>query len=57
MLFRSPMKMCGIKGAPADAVSMIKANADYVTEKNAGSGAVREFIEWIVRQNGDKNEG
>lgn len=48
--------MCGLRGAPADAVSTIKANADYVTEKNAGSGAVREFIEWIVRQTGDKNE-
>ena len=56
MIDLEPIKMCGLRGAPADAVSTIKANADYVTEKNAGSGAVREFIEWIVRQTGDKNE-
>ncbi len=44
-----PMKMCGLKGAPFDAVSEVKENADYITKRRAGNGAVREFIEWIIR--------
>lgn len=44
------MKLCGLKGAPADAISIIKENADYVTKGKAGNGSVREFIEWIVEK-------
>ena len=43
------MKICGIKGAPVDAVQEIKDICDFVSKQNGGSGAVREFIEWIVR--------
>lgn len=37
------------KGSPADAVDRIKENADFVSGKIGGDGAVREFIEWICR--------
>ena len=45
-----PMKMCGLKGCPADAVTEVKEICDYVSVKKGGEGAVRDFIEWIVRK-------
>lgn len=44
------MKLCGIKGCPADAVEQIKEICNYVASKKGGEGAVRELIEWIVRE-------
>lgn len=41
------MKYCGFSACPADAVDEVKQAADYTTKANAGSGAVREFIELI----------
>lgn len=41
-------KAGGLIGCPSDAVQMVKKNADYVSSKNGGDGAVRDFIEWIV---------
>ena len=38
----------GTVGCPADAVAAVKAAADFVSTKNGGEGAVREFIEWIL---------
>jgi 3-deoxy-D-manno-octulosonate 8-phosphate phosphatase (KDO 8-P phosphatase) len=38
----------GIVGCPMDAVQSVKNIADFVSCKNGGDGAVREFIEWIV---------
>lgn len=38
----------GLIGCPADAAYAVKALADYVSSKNGGDGAVRDFIEWIV---------
>ncbi len=38
------------KGCPADAVSEIKAVSDFVSSKNGGDGAVREFIEWLYNE-------
>lgn len=38
----------GIVGCPADAVSNILDVSNYICEKKAGDGAVREFIEWII---------
>lgn len=40
----------GLIGCPADAVNEVKQNSDYVSSKNGGDGAVREFIEYIVKQ-------
>lgn len=38
----------GLVGCPADAVQKVKDLADYISEKNGGDGAVREFVEWLV---------
>lgn len=43
------MKMCGIKACPSDAVKEIKEISDYVCAAKGGEGAVREFIEYLVR--------
>ena len=39
----------GIVGCPADAVQQILKIADFISRKNGGNGAVRDFIEWLVR--------
>lgn len=39
----------GVVGCPADAVNEVIALADFVSERNGGNGAVREFIEYIVK--------
>ncbi len=41
----------GLVGCPADAVGIVKEIADYVAPHNGGDGAVRNFIEWIVKKN------
>lgn len=41
------MKLCGVKGAPADAVPEVKGICDFVSEKPGGAGAVRDFIEYL----------
>lgn len=38
----------GLVGCPADAVQQVKDIADFISTKNGGSGAVREFIEWLI---------
>ncbi|MCR5092911.1 MAG: 3-deoxy-D-manno-octulosonate 8-phosphate phosphatase [Lachnospiraceae bacterium] len=38
----------GITACPVDAVEEIKRIADFVSAKPGGSGAVREFIEWLI---------
>ncbi len=38
----------GIVGCPADAVGKVLDIADFVSDRNGGDGAVREFIEWLV---------
>lgn len=38
----------GIIGCPADAVESVQMVSDYICKKNGGSGAVREFIDWII---------
>jgi 3-deoxy-D-manno-octulosonate 8-phosphate phosphatase (KDO 8-P phosphatase) len=39
----------GIVGCPADAVKEVECISDYVTEHEGGNGAVRDFIEWIIK--------
>lgn len=41
------MRLCGLTGAPADAVEEVKKYADFVSYKNGGAGAVREFVEYL----------
>lgn len=42
-------KAGGVIGCPADAVDKVKDIVDFVSEHNGGDGAVRDFIDWILR--------
>ena len=46
------MKQSGLTGAPKDAADEVIQIADFVSEKNGGSGAVREFVEYILKKDG-----
>lgn len=39
----------GLIGCPKDAVETVTQIADFISEKNGGEGAVREFIEWLIK--------
>lgn len=39
----------GKVGCPSDAVNQIKEISDFISVKNGGDGAVREFVEWIIQ--------
>lgn len=41
----------GIIGCPADSVEKVKEIADFISNKEGGKGAVREFIEWLTDTN------
>ena len=43
------MEISEISGCPNDAADKVKEVVDHVCEKAAGDGAVREFIEWIIK--------
>ena len=45
MLFRS-----GLAIAPANAAAEVKSVADYVTTAEGGAGAVREAVEYILKE-------
>lgn len=50
-----PIKQAnGVIGCPNDAVAEVKEISSFVSSKNGGDGAVREFIEWIGRTMVDK---
>ena len=40
---------CGLSGCPADAVESVQERADYISNNNGGFGAVRDFIEYVIR--------
>lgn len=42
------MENSGIKGCPADAVKEVKEISDYICIEQAGHGAVREFIQFLI---------
>lgn len=42
------MNVCSINGCPGDAVKEVISISDFVSNRNGGNGAVREFIEWLV---------
>jgi len=46
------MKQVGLSGAPKDAVNEVIQIADFISEKNGGSGAVREFVGHILKKDG-----
>lgn len=43
------MELAAAVGCPADAVDAVKKAADYISTRNGGDGAVREFIEWLAQ--------
>jgi N-acylneuraminate cytidylyltransferase len=46
------MNKVAISFCPADSVEIVKNSVDYICEKNAGAGAVREFIdEFLLKSN------
>lgn len=45
------MSNCGFKGCPSDAVETVVEVCDFVSDKSGGDGAVREFIEHILKLN------
>ena len=42
------MRLCAVRGCPADAVEAVRAECQFVSRKNGGAGAAREFIEWLL---------
>lgn len=44
------MKLLKDTGAPSDAVQEIKEITSYITTKKGGDGAVREFIEYLLKK-------
>ena len=46
------IKQVGLSGTPKDAVDEVIQVTDFVSKKNGGSGAVREFIEHILKKDG-----
>lgn len=45
------MKHCGIIACPNDAVKSVKEISDFISVFNGGSGAVRDFIDNIAKDN------
>ena len=43
----------GLIGCPLDAVESVKSIANFISSHNGGDGAVRYFIEWIVKDGND----
>ena len=44
------IKKVGFSGAPADAVNEVLEIVDFVSAKKGGNGAVREFVEVILKK-------
>lgn len=44
----------GFVGCPSDAVKKVKELADFITPHKGGEGSVRDFIEWIINNDGLK---
>lgn len=44
------MKLVAVSGCPADAVMEVKQKVQYIATRNGGCGAVREFIEWLCKE-------
>ena len=45
-----PMKLTGFIGCPADSCQEIKEIADYISTVDGGHGAVRDVIEYMLRE-------
>lgn len=47
------MQLAGFIGCPSDSCNEIIKNADYVSPIKGGYGAVRDVIEYVLRENGE----
>lgn len=47
------MNLCGFSGCPSDAITAIKDCVNYICKNKGGNGAVREFIDLIIKNNGN----
>ncbi|MCI8333343.1 MAG: HAD hydrolase family protein [Lachnospiraceae bacterium] len=43
------MRECAYTGCPIDAVEEIRQLCQFVSTKKGGEGAVRDFIEWLIK--------
>ncbi|OQY10549.1 MAG: 3-deoxy-D-manno-octulosonate 8-phosphate phosphatase [Fusobacteriia bacterium 4572_132] len=43
------LRKAGLKGTPYDGVQEVKKIADFISTAKGGEGAVREFVEYILR--------
>ncbi|QIV94322.1 KdsC family phosphatase [Allofrancisella frigidaquae] len=50
------MKQAGISAAPSNCIDLVKNYSDYVCQNKGGTGAVREFCEYILKHLGCYNE-
>jgi len=50
------MLMCGFVGCPLESAPEVKEIADYVSPVRAGYGAMRDVVEYILKERGDRNE-
>jgi len=46
------LQRAGVSGAPADAVPEVKVIVDFVSRREGGRGAVREFIDYLLKEKG-----
>lgn len=44
------LEKAGLKGCPNDAVDEVKTLANFISSKNGGRGAVREFCDYILKE-------
>ena len=47
------LEKVGLKGCPNDAVDEVRAVANFISSKNGGRGAVREFCDYILKGEGN----
>jgi 3-deoxy-D-manno-octulosonate 8-phosphate phosphatase (KDO 8-P phosphatase) len=50
------MKLAAFVGVPADAVEEAKKMAHFISTKDGGKGAVREFVDYILQKQGLKKK-
>ena len=46
------MKKVGLTACPKDSSAEVLEICDFISTKNGGDAAVREFLEFIMKQNG-----
>ena len=49
------LEKTGLKGCPLDAVDEVKKIANFISAKNGGRGAVREFCDYILKEGKNPN--